>query len=365
MPDKDRFVDIKQVAQRAGVSVSTASRVLGGHGYSSRDARARVEKAAAELGYEPHLVARSLKSRSSKMIGLVIQDITNPFYAFVAKGSEDVTRDAGYNLMLCDSEEDPRREQDSLRMLLQTRADGVVITPTTGNVRTLSLLQQRGIAIVQADRLVPGFRSDSILINNFGGAHQATKHLLDLGHSRIGIIAGPQSLTTGRERLRGFQSAMTDRGVTLDERYVMIGDFRRDSGYQLACKLLDQVPRPTALFPHNNVATEGALEAIFERGLAIPRDIAMIGFDDAPWAQFLSPALTVVSQPAQTIGAMAVEMLLRRLTGPTREDGPIATVLEPTLIVRGSCGGRRDLDGKADFGPTMARDHQSLSTKGQ
>lgn len=355
MPDASRFAGIKQVAARARVSVSTASRVLGGHGYSSPEARARVEQAARELGYEPHLVARSLKRRSSRMIGLVIQDIVNPFYAFVAKGCEDVVRAAGYNLMLCDSEEDARREKESLRMLLQTRVDGVVITPTTGNGQTLALLQMRGIAIVQVDRVVPGVRSDALLINNFGGAYQATTHLLDVGHRIIGVIAGPPSLTTGRERRRGVEAAMAERGVAMDERYVKVGDFRRESGYQLARMLLDLDPRPTALFPHNNVTAEGALQAIYERGLSIPTDIAVVAFDDAPWARYLSPPLTVVSQPAYRIGAMAAELLLRRLAGPDPDDtdGPVTTVLDPTLIVRGSCGSTSRPEGTVDAAPII------------
>jgi DNA-binding LacI/PurR family transcriptional regulator len=340
MPDYVAFVSLKQVAERAGVSPSTASRALSGRGYAKAEVRARVEGAAQELGYEPHLAARSLRLRAAQMIGLVIQDITNPFYAFIAKGIEDVLRAADYRLVLFDSEEDQRREGDNLRILAQTRPDGVIITPTYGSGTAMHLLQQRGMPIVQVDRVVPGVRSDAILINNFSGAYLATEHLIMLKHRAIGAICGPQTLTTGRERYRGFVTALRDHGIPFQRELAPVGDFRRDNGYELACKLLDGTPRPSAIIAMNNVVTEGVLQALTERNLGIPGQVAIIGFDDMPWARFVSPPLTVVSQPAYTMGAMAAETLIRRLKGTTVETDPSTIVLEPTLIVRGSCGGQ-------------------------
>ena len=342
MPHSSAFANIKQVAQRAGVSPSTASRVLSGQGYSSEDVRARVEQAARELSYEPHLGARSLKLRSSRMIGLIIQDITNPFYSFIAKAIEDVTTTAGYHLALFDSEENRLRETNNLRLLLQSRVDGVIIVPTHSDGRTLRLLQQRGVAIVQIDRVIRGIKTHAVVVNNYAGAHMATTHLLDLGHRFIGVICGPQTITTGKDRRAGYEGALCERGIPVLEQHVKVGDFRRQSGYTMACELLDSTPRPTALFPTNNVTLEGVLQAVSERRLRIPDDVAVIGFDDVPWASFVSPPLSVVSQPAYTLGRLAAELLLRQLMGPTLDDNPTSIVLDPTLIIRGSCGGRPD-----------------------
>jgi DNA-binding LacI/PurR family transcriptional regulator len=335
------FPSITQVAKLAGVSPSTASRVLAQRGYRSTEARKRVERAAQELGYEPHLAAQTLKTQASRMVAVVIQDITNPFYAFVAKGIADVTRRSGFAVLLADSQEDREREEESLRIMVQSRVAGIIIAPTARSAVALRAAQQRGIAIIQIDRTVPNVLSDTVLVDNFAGAYSATKYLLDLGHTRIAVITGPRSLTTGRARLQGFEAAMKERGVVINRRYVKVSDFRRDTADSLARELLDEKPPPTAVFAHNNILAESTLAAIAERKLRVPRDVAVIGFDDPPWAQLAFPPLTVVRQPAYEMGAIAADLLIRRLAHVRGDEAPMHVVLQPSLVVRGSqCGAK-------------------------
>lgn len=336
--DGGRFSSIKHVAERAGVSPSTASRVLRDSGYASDTARLKVLQAANELGYEPDLAARMLKSRSSAILGVEIQDITNPFYASVASGIADRSRAAGYVPLLSDSQEDPGREAENLRVMLRTRVAGLIITPTMANAALLRRFSRHRIPFVQADRLAPGVESDAVLVDNAGAAREATQHLINLGHRRIGVIAGPPALTTGRERIEGVEQAMRANGLELDRRYLKTSDYRRDSGALLAHELLDERPRPTAVFTHNNVLAERLLAVLAERRLTVPDDIAVVTFDDESWMRLVSPPLTVIRQPAHRMGAIAADLLLRRLSGADSDPTPTRVHLDVGLIVRGSCG---------------------------
>jgi DNA-binding LacI/PurR family transcriptional regulator len=339
MEAENGFPSLKQVAERAGVSTSTASRVLNGRGYTSGGSRDRVMQAAKELGYEPDLAARTLRFRSSSIVGVEIQDITNPFYASLATGIADVSRGAGYVPLLADSQEDPSREAESLRVMLQARVAGLIIVPTLANVDLLRRFQQHHIPVVLLDRLAPEIVADSVLVDNLHGAIEGTRHLIELGHKRIGVIAGPRGLTTGRQRLAGFEQAMEQAGLPADERYVKVSDYRRQTGEALARELLDETPRPTAIFAHNNVLAESLLSVLAERGLQVPTDVAVVTFDDPTWARLVTPPLTVIQQPANTMGAVAAELLLRRMKS-TGGEPPTRIELTPNLIVRGSSGAK-------------------------
>jgi LacI family transcriptional regulator len=343
-----RFAGIKEVAARAGVSTSTASRVLSGRGYSSAGSRSRVLKAAEELGYEPHIGASALKSQASQIVGVAIQDMSNPFYVDLVRGINEATHAASYVPLLFDSEESSEREAEILRVMLRVRVAGVIIAPSMTNLDLLRRVQEHDIPIVQVDREAPGLSLDSVLVDNFAGAYEATEHLLRLGHTRVGVIAGPPTLTTGRQRLLGFEQAMRDHGIELDPRYVKVSDYRAYTGAALARELIEEQPRPTAIFAHNNVLAERLLLALRDAGLRVPDDIAVVGFDDVGWARLVSPSLTVVRQPAYTIGRMAAEILLRRLAG--NQDPPVQSLLKAELVLRGSCGAQAAADARPAHG---------------
>jgi DNA-binding LacI/PurR family transcriptional regulator len=335
-----RFAGIRQVAERSGVSPSTVSRVLSGRGYASNAAREAVWRAANDLGYEPHMAARALKSQSSHAIGVAIQDIVNPFFAAMARGISDASQDSGETPMLFDSQENADREAANLHVMLRNRVTGLIVAPTMNNVELLIRFQKHGIPIVQVDREVPGLTADSVLLDNFDASYEATAHLIRLGHTRIAVIAGPRTGTTGRQRLLGYESAMRDVGLEIRPEYEKISDYRAETGEALARALLEEDPTPTAVVAHNSVLAERLLYVVRERGVRIPDDLAVVSFDDAGWAALVSPPLTVVRQRAYDMGLIATETLLRRMREPNQT--PVTRIeLKGTLVVRGSCGGAR------------------------
>jgi DNA-binding LacI/PurR family transcriptional regulator len=330
---------IKEVAARAGVSPSTASRVFHGRGSVSEATRKRVLRAAEALGYEPNLAASMLRSQISTIVGVEVQDITNSFYASVATGVAGVVRAAGYVPMLSDSQEDPERQAENLRVMLRTRVAGLIVVSTLASVTLLQRFQQLAIPLVQLDRAVSGIDTDSVMIDNRMASRLAVEHLVKLGHERIATIAGPQTSMTRRERLLGFEAVMQELGLEPDPRYVKVSDFRRETGAALTRELLRVRPRPTAIFAHNNVLAESVLKVLQAERIRVPEEMAVIGFDDTSWATLVTPPLSVVDQPTARLGEIAAELLLDQICGAAASRELRHIQLEPRLLIRGSCGG--------------------------
>ncbi|HBY92559.1 MAG: LacI family transcriptional regulator [Ardenticatenaceae bacterium] len=324
---------VKDVARRAGVSTATVSRVLNNKGQVSATARAKVLAAVEALNFKPSRVARNLRVRRTQLIGLIISDIQNPFFAWVTRGVEDAAYQNGYSLILCNSNEDPTRERMYLEVMHAEEVAGVILATTqdTGHDRTLLC---GPIPTVAVDRTIDDLEIDTVVVDNVRGAYEAVAHLLRSGHRRIGLIAGPPRLSTARERQQGYEQAHNDFDIPVDPALVRHGNFKQDSGYEHVRDLLTHPKQPTALFVANNLMTLGALNAIHELGLRIPDEVAIVGFDDMPWAMSLNPPLTVVAQPHYELGRAAADLLLRRLTD--REASAIHVCLPPTLIIRES-----------------------------
>ena len=339
MGKKKTSVTIKEVAAQAGVSFATASRALSGSGYSSSETRQRVQQAAIELGYKPHATARSLKLSRSNIVGLIIADIVNPFYSYLADGLLDCAKRLDYHVMLCATDEDPAMEQEYLEVLMENRVDGIVAVPTGANLAQWQEALKLGTKLVLIDRELSNIpEADVVLVDNEKGAREATEFLLRLGHRRIGIITGPTATTTGNGRLQGYYQALRTAGVSIDPNLVQIGNFKRDSGFKGTQRLLSLDDPPTAIFAANNVLGEATLFAIRERGLKIPDDISLILFDDVPWASLTSPTVSVVAQPAYSIGFVGMERLVQRLHEESDAVHPsVRTVLQPELVIRESC----------------------------
>jgi LacI family transcriptional regulator/LacI family repressor for deo operon, udp, cdd, tsx, nupC, and nupG len=330
------MVTVKDVADLAGVSTATVSRVLNNHPQVADETRSKVLWAMEELGYQPSRVARRLRMEVSQILGLIISDIANPFFTSVVRGIEDIAYANQYSLLLCNSDEDPAREKLYVNVLQAERVAGIVISPADENSTSCEPLLRNDVPVVAMDRRLCQFDVDTVLVDNVKGAYQATSHLIRLGHRRIGLIGGPSRITTGRERLEGYEKALSEYGLELDQSLIKIGDFKQESGYQRACELLEMDDPPTAIFAANNLMTLGALNAIHEKGLSIPRDVAIVGFDDMPWAPSLDPPLTAVAQPTYELGCTAANLLLQRIADKDREI--VEMKLEPTLIIRDSCG---------------------------
>lgn len=339
---------VKDVAKEAGVSTATVSRVLNQCGSVHVRTRARVEEAIRALKYHPSRVARRLrvKDQSASMLGLVIPDLQNPFFSELARGVEDVAYEHQHALIVCNSEENAKKEAFYLRTMRAESVDGIILPMADEQSEILRQLLHEGKPIVCVDRQPARICVDTVLADSVRGAYIATERLIGLGHRRIGIITGLPHLSTSRDRVAGYRRAFQDYGVPFDPVLVCEGDSRRQSGCTLGLRLLDLPEPPTAIFPCNNMMTLGALEAIRRRNLRIPDDVALIGFDDVPWAKAFSPPLTVVRQPSYEMGRRAAQLLLERINAPRRP--PATHVMQPELIIRNSCcPGRRGIEPEA------------------
>ena len=328
-----RPVTLADIAREAGTSASTASRALSGRGYVSPVARDRLVAVAQRLGYVPNASARTLKQKTSRVVGVVVSDLGNQFYARLAAGIEQALREAGYQMMLLGDNSEADEELAAARAFLAMRAPGVIMTPVDG--AATRLLAAQGVAVVEVDRQLADVPCDSVVIDNEGGARTATAHLLEHGHRRIGLLVVATDWTSDAGRLRGYRAAHAAAGVPVDERLVLRIPFQDAAAEERIGRLLDE-RAPTALFAANNLLAEQAWNVLRRRRLRLPDEISLVGFDDVPWMAMVEPGITVVSQPTVEMGARAAGLLLRRVEQP--HSPPAVACLEPELVVRGSSG---------------------------
>jgi len=329
---------IRDVARLAGVSVATTSKVLNNKGYVSPKLTQRVLSATEALDYHPDQVARSLKVRQTQTIGIVIPDVTNPFFTDVIKGVENEARAAGYSLILCDSSEDPALERSNLSMLFSRRVDGVLLAPTEGCWAPERVARRR-FPLVLFDRCSLGFTGSAVLTDNFAAAYDATRHLIGLGHQRLAIITGRLDLPNAVERLEGFRQALQEARLLLRQEYLRRGDFHLESGHQQGLELLRLPDPPTAIFSCNNKMTLGLMRALYELGVPCPERVSVLGFDDFDWAANFNPRLTTVAQPTLEMGKQAVQMLLAKIESFNRRlefDEEKVVALKAELRIRDS-----------------------------
>jgi LacI family transcriptional regulator len=346
LPDrKPQPATLADVARHAGISVAAAGRALGNYGRVSAHTRSLALKAARALNYHPNALARGMKRRSTFTVGLVVGNICNPFFSTIVRAVEGTLTKHGYNLIICDSDEDVGKETKHIEVLFQRRVDGMIVAPTASRDGTRSkaakLIAERGIPLIVIDRIVSGAKAPTIASDNLGGAHEATKYLIELGHKRIGVIVGRRTLGSMLARVEGYRRAISSAGISFDEDLVLDGiDVGVQGGYAATQQLLAMSPPPTAIFAMNNLLVLGALNAARDKGLQIPRDLSIIGWDDFDAATHIRVPLTVVDQPAGAMGAMAAEHLLRLMSGETTGQ-PLEILLRCNLIVRESCAGSK------------------------
>ena len=290
------------------------------------------------LDYHPNQIARSLKTRQTKTLGLVISDITNPFFPQVVRGAEDAAMESGYLLITLNTDDNPERERQALSMLRARKVDGLLLTvaATRADLKHVEQFQAAGLPIVCLDRKVPNIPLDLVCSDNTRGASMCMQHLFSRGHRRIGYLSGSIGLFTAETRLAGFTQALEEAGIPLEPRMVRHGDFRLESGYRLAKELLLEHEPPTALFASNAMMGFGALKAIHELGLRCPEDVALAMFDDVPFGDVIQPRLTVVAQPAYEMGRVGAQLLIARLEGRETSSTPVSHTLAPELLVRES-----------------------------
>ena len=328
------MANIKDVALHAGVSVTTVSHVVNGTRFVSEVARQRVEAAVRELGYVPSAVARSLKHNTTRTFGMVIPNNSNPYFAEIIRGVEDRCFAAGYNVILCNSNDDPERQAAYLRVLAEKRIDGLIFVVTGSDAVVRATLGGINTPLVLLDREVSGVSGDLVEVNHVLGSQMATRHLLELGHPRVACISGPPGLSPSSQRRAGWKDALEKAGVERTESDLARGDFTARGGYLAMQALLKRRPRPTAVFACNDLMAFGALTAAREAGIAVPQQLSIVGFDDIDLAAFSAPPLTTVAQPKKQIGTVAADLLLDRVSNARTDNRQM--ILDPELRVRAS-----------------------------
>jgi LacI family transcriptional regulator, galactose operon repressor len=344
-PSSKSSITIKEVAAEAGVSIATVSRVLARKEGVADEVRERVTRAAAKLDYHPNRLARGLRLGRRKVIGVIIPDLQNSFFTGVAYGVEAALYTAGYTLLLGHSDGLPEREQVQLKLLRGEGVAGLVFMAGNRPGANYETLRSWNIPVVAVDRALGDLDVDLVCSDNRDGMRQAVSHLCSLGYKDIAFVNGPTGISVTEERLGGYQDGLRNAGIALRESLILHSDFRQKGGYEAMGRLLDLPQPPRAVVVANNRMTLGALEAINERGVRIPQDLALVGFDDMPWATSVRPPLTTVAQPVEELGRAAAHLLLERLKDPKRIARRV--VLPTRLMVRASCGAAAAVEARA------------------
>lgn len=323
---------IREVADRAGVSISTVSHVINDTRYVSQDLRERVQAAMRELSYRPNGLARSLRSGKSLTIGLMLPDSSNPYFTEIARGIQDAAMEEGYAVLVGNTDGDLEKEALYGEILLEKQVDGVILIAAGHSGPHIEVLRLRGIPIGVVDRDSPESNVDSVQIDNFDGGKIATRHLIELGHVRIACIAGPLDVYPSYDRVYGYLAALRDAGIDVDPALTVNGNFHADSGFEAVSHLFRLDSPPTAIFACNDMMAIGALGALSQHNLHCPEDVSLVGFDDIQLSRFTNPPLTTISQPKQEMGKQATFLLLTRMAEPNL---PARTIkLDASLVHR-------------------------------
>jgi len=330
------LITIKDIAKKAAVSVATVSYVINNTRPVSPELTARILNAIEELGYSPNAIARSLRQKRTNMIGLIVPDSSNPFFAEIAKGVEDAGFEAGYSVILCNSNAAFERELVYLNLLQSKRVEGIIFIATTTHVDQIRPIVKSGIPVVIFYRDIPDVDVDTFHIDNFQAGYQGTRYLIELGHREIACIQPLSAATPSGQRVAGYQRAMEESGLVCQEAMMPRGDNRLGGGKRAAEALIASGLPFTAIFSTNDTMAIGAMRTLREVGLRIPEDISILGVDDIILASFCDPPLTTVAQPKYEAGTQAVRFLIDRIEG-NYQQGPRNVILDTELIIRKSC----------------------------
>ena len=328
---------ISDVAKLAGVSKSTVSHVINETRFVETETKDRVLQAIEELNYRPSKVAQSLTTNKTFTIGIIVSDITNHYFGELIRSIENVLDASNYSLIVCNTDEQLERERAYLELLTSQQVDAIIAAATSQNWDELFVTQLKNIPVVFLDRTFDEFGDYAYAgANNYAGVYEGTEHLIRQGFERIGILAGFQRLSSMRERLQGYKDALTKYGIPIREDWIVYSELSVEAGFNAASQILSLDDRPTALLINNNFLSLGTLTCVKQLGLRVPQDVALIGFDDHPWAAVSSPPLTVIRQPVGQLGKIAAEMALALV-----KNEPLAqqkVVLDCELLIRESCG---------------------------
>lgn len=336
------MTNIKDIAKKAGVSVATVSHVINDTRYVSDELKKRVYDSMRELDYHPNTLASSLRSGRTRTIGLIVPDISNLFFADVARKIEDRGLEHDHSVILCNSDDDEEKEAKYIDVLIAKQVDGIIFISAGFNNKHLQKLMSKRIPIVVADRDLADVAADVVIVDNLNGGYIATKYLISLGHRKIACISGPSRLTPSAQRIEGYRKALDEAGIIENGSLQTAGDFRFQGGEDAMTKLLESVDPPTAVFACNDMMAVGAMRAIHNKGLNVPEDISIIGFDDIQISQRVYPSITTIAQPMKEMAEKVVDYLIERIRIKSdrkieKEPDFHKTILETYLVVRDSC----------------------------
>jgi LacI family transcriptional regulator len=328
---------ISEVAKEANVSRATVSHVINNTRFVSEETRQRVEQAINELGYRPNVLARSLRLGETLTLGLILPDSSNTFFAEIGRSIENAAFESGYNVIFCNSDEDPEKESLYIDVLTEKQVDGIILVPTCIHCDAIRSLKKLQVPVVLVDRELSDLALDTVIVDNLMGGLKATKYLISLGHQRIACISGPSSINPSAQRLQGYQQALKEADIQFDESLIRVGEFSAQSGWSLGNDLLSMAEPPTAVFACNDMMAIGLLRSAHEKGIRVPNDLSLIGFDDIESVSFTNPPLTTIAQPKIEMSRKAVQFLIQRINNPQHDSQ--FEILPVSLVVRGSCVG--------------------------
>jgi len=331
-------VTLKDIAKETEFDVSTVSRVLNGyadkHGISE-STRRLILQVANDLGYRPNKLAQGLRLQETKTIGIILPDISNPFFATITRSTQETLNEHGYSLIVNNSGGSIDSEKEYINLMYSWDVDGLIIIPTGGEDQHIRHIHEEGKPFVFVDRYIEDIDIPSVTLNNYKGALDATNHLIAKGHRRTALVQGSEETSTNKERVKGYKDALSQNGIYFDESLVVGGSFGKASGYRASSKLLDMDQSPTAILALSDMITIGVLRAVNERDISIPDDISIISFDDIQFAPFMESPLTTVSQPTEEMGVKGAQLILSILNG-NDEIEEESTVFDPKLTIRES-----------------------------
>ncbi|SFQ51644.1 LacI family DNA-binding transcriptional regulator [Hymenobacter arizonensis] len=335
---------ISDIAKELNLAVSTVSRALSGHARISEATRKRVWKLAKQLNYQPNHLAAALRKGRSNTLGVIVPHIDGNFFALVMKGIEDVANKAGFNVMLCQSNEDYVHEQKNIETLMNAQVDGILVSMarTTRDFKHFEKVRRRDVPLVFFDRILDGVDVSAVVLDDYQGGYQSVKHLLDQGCRRIAHFGGPQHINVYKNRYAGYCQALHDHGIPFEEELVVFGDMALEDGIRGMKQLLALPKRPDAVFSASDFSVVGAMQVLKQHKLRIPQDIALSGFSNETFTSFTEPMLTSVDQHCEEMGGAAVRLLLEMVQERTKQLSPRKIVLQPLLLARESSRWRQE-----------------------
>lgn len=326
---------LKDVAKLAGVSTATVSHVINGTRFVSEELQKKVNDAMSALDYQPNMMARALKMGFQKTIGVIVPDCTNPFFAEISRAIDRYCFSKGYNIILCNTDNNLDQQSSYTNMLISKHIDGVIFISSDNSEEDVEKFQKHSIPIVIADRIGKYHNVDSIIVDNEKGGYEATKYLINRGFTKIGCISGPSFISSSSQRVLGYKRALKESNIELVDEYISVGDFHFAGGITAANDFLKLKEKVEAVFATNDMMALGFIDTLRNQGVSVPKDVSVIGYDNIQLAQFMSPKLTTVAQPLEELAQTATNLLLKKINKQTNSKKIIK--LNPVIIERESC----------------------------